>query len=74
MPRIFSPPQGEGTTVTPTNGVATDEIWDAEGDLVVGTGNNTAARVAISSDDEKFLGSDGSTVTWKYGFIDGGTL
>lgn len=30
-------------------GVATDAIFDAAGDLIVGTGNNTAARLAIGT-------------------------
>lgn len=29
--------------------VATDAIWDAKGDLAVGTGSNTAARLAVGS-------------------------
>lgn len=31
--------------------VATDAIWDAKGDLAVGTGANTAARLAVGADD-----------------------
>lgn len=39
--------RGDGTWATPAGGsVATDTIWDASGDLAVGTGSNTAARLA----------------------------
>lgn len=32
--------------------VSTDNIWDAVGDLAVGTGANTAARLAIGSNGD----------------------
>ena len=42
--------KADGTWAVPSGGgggsVATDTIWDASGDLVVGTGANTAARLA----------------------------
>lgn len=41
--------KADGTWATPSGGggsVATDTIWDAAGDLAVGTGSNTAARLA----------------------------
>lgn len=43
--------------------VATDAIWDAAGDLAVGTGANTAARLAIGSNGT-VLTSNGTTATW----------
>lgn len=43
------PGVGTGTTTTT---VADDPIWDAAGDLVVGTGANAAARLAAGSNGE----------------------
>lgn len=43
--------------------VATDTIWDATGDLAVGTGSNTAARVAIGSTGN-VLTVSGGTAAW----------
>jgi hypothetical protein len=43
--------------------VATDAIWDAAGDLAVGTGANTAARLAIGTNTH-VLTSNGTTATW----------
>jgi hypothetical protein len=44
-------------------GVSSDTIWDAKGDLVVGTGANTAIRLAVSSTNGHVLSSDSSTTT-----------
>lgn len=46
--------------------VATDPIWDAAGDLAVGTGANTAARVAIGASGT-YLQSNGTTAAWAVG-------
>jgi hypothetical protein len=43
--------------------VATDVIFDAAGDLVVGTGANTAARLAIGATGN-ILRSNGTTAAW----------
>jgi hypothetical protein len=43
--------------------VATDAIWDAAGDLAVGSGANTAARLAIGA-NTTVLTSNGTTATW----------
>lgn len=56
-----------GTTVSLEEGggggsVATDTIWDAKGDLAVGTGADTASRLAVGSDDS-ILMADSSTGT-----------
>ncbi len=32
--------------------VATDSIWDAKGDLAVGTGANTASRLAVGTNGQ----------------------
>ena len=45
--------------------VATDAIWDAAGDLAVGTGANTAAKLSLGTTG-KVLVSDGSTAVWDY--------
>lgn len=42
--------------------VATDPIWDAKGDLAVGTGADTAARLAVGANDT-FLIADSSQAT-----------
>lgn len=44
--------------------VATDAIWDAAGDLAVGTGANTAARLAIGGNGT-ILKSNGTTASWQ---------
>lgn len=48
---------GGGTTV------ATDTIWDAAGDLVQGTGADTAAKLSIGASGTH-LTSNGSTAAW----------
>ena len=44
--------------------VATDVLWDAAGDLVVGTGANTAGRLAMGSEG-KVLTAGASTLSWE---------
>lgn len=46
--------------------VATDAIWDAAGDLAVGTGANTAARLAIGATDGMVLQRVGGAVVWAF--------
>ena len=59
--------QSGGATVAPTwvapITVATDLIWDALGDLVVGSGSNTAARLALGTEG-KVLRAGATTVDW----------
>lgn len=43
--------------------VATDAIWDAAGDLALGTGANTAAKLAIGANGY-VLTSNGTTASW----------
>lgn len=55
--------RGDGTWATPSGGggsVATDTIWDAAGDIVVGTGSNTASVISIGQTGSR-VGSDGTT-------------
>ena len=44
--------------------VATDAIWDAAGDLAVGTGADTAARLALGASNTRLV-SDGATALWR---------
>lgn len=44
--------------------VATDAIWDASGDLAVGTGPNTSAKVTVGKVGD-YLYYDGTNLTWK---------
>jgi len=45
--RCIAYTRADGSALSETGGVATDVIWDAAGDLVQGTGANTAARLAM---------------------------
>jgi hypothetical protein len=47
-----------------TGNVAADTIWDAAGDLLVGTGANTGARLAIGATAGMNLQSNGTTAVW----------
>jgi hypothetical protein len=61
--------QGPGTPpiwqtfVGGSGNVATDVIWDAAGDLAIGTGADTAVRLAIGGPNT-VLTSNGTTATW----------
>lgn len=44
--------------------VATDAIWDAAGDLAVGSGANTAARLAIGSTNGMVVARVSGSVAW----------
>lgn len=46
--------------------VATDTIWDAKGDLAVGTGANTAARLAVSDNGKRLVAASGETTGLKW--------
>ena len=39
-------------TISGGGSVATDSIWDAKGDLAVGTGANTASRLAVGTNGQ----------------------
>jgi hypothetical protein len=56
--------------------VATDAIWDAAGDLAVGTGANTAARLAAGATSGHVLTSNGAGVapSWQAAAGGGGAL
>lgn len=51
--------------VSGSSAVATDPIWDAAGDLAVGTGANTAGRLAIGAAG-KVPESNGTTLVYDY--------
>ena len=53
-------------------GVATDTIWDAKGDLAVGTGADTAARLAGVAFDHYYLVTD-TTQTTGLRWVNAGT-
>lgn len=53
------------TGLTGTGGsVATDSIWDAAGDLAVGSGANTAARLALGATNGMALRRVSDAVAW----------
>lgn len=58
--------RGDGTWATPSGGgggsVATDTIFDAKGDLAVGTGADTAAKLTVGGNG-KFLVADSAETT-----------
>lgn len=56
---------GVETVVSGAGSVATDAIWDAAGDLVQGTGSNTAARLALGAAGT-VVRSTGSTNAYAY--------
>lgn len=47
--------------------VATDAIWDAKGDLAVGTGANTAARLAVGSDGKQIYADASESTGLRWG-------
>lgn len=56
--------RGDNTWATPAGGagsVATDNIWDAAGDLAVGTGSNTAAKLSMGSALQQIRVNAGAT-------------
>jgi hypothetical protein len=55
--------RGDQTWATPAGGgsVATDTLWDAAGDLAVGSGANTAAKLAIGTAGQALRVNSGAT-------------
>ncbi len=61
--------RGDGTWATPSGGsgdVATDAIWDAKGDLAVGTGSNTADRLAVGKNTQAITVDSTTSTGLKY--------
>lgn len=46
--------------------VATDAIWDAKGDLAVGTGPNAASKLAVGANDKFPIAASGETTGMKW--------
>lgn len=61
---LFAIPDGSSAT----GSVATDPIWDAAGDLAVGTGPNTAARLAIGAAGGSLSSLNGAAA-WNSGTV-----
>lgn len=54
-----------GLTGVPTsNGLSTDTLWDAAGDLVVGSGANTAAKLSMGATNGMALQRVSGAVAW----------
>lgn len=53
--------------------VATDTIWDAKGDLAVGTGADTAAKLTVGSNYRVVMADSSQTTGLAYSDIDGGS-
>ena len=62
--------RGDGTWATPAGGgsgdVATDTIWNAKGDLAVGTGSDTAIRIGVGSNNQVLVADSGQTAGVKW--------
>lgn len=52
--------------------VATDDIWDAKGDLAVGTGADTAARLPVGSNDQVLVADSSESTGLKWSTPAGG--
>jgi hypothetical protein len=64
---------GAVTGIGGAGGVAADAIWDAAGDLAVGSGADTAAKLTAGASGT-LLGSSGSALSWGYGRMLGYTV
>lgn len=51
--------------------VATDAIWDAKGDLAVGTGSNTAARLAVGTNGQVLVADSAEATGVKWATVSG---
>ncbi len=58
LKRVGSTIVGSLATISGATAVATDTIWDAAGDLAVGTGADTAARFAVGATNGTVLMTD----------------
>lgn len=56
---------GDGSTAG-SGDVATDEIWDAKGDIAAGTGSNTAQRLAAGANDTMLMADSATTTGLKW--------
>ena len=62
---------GEWVPAAPAAGgdVATDAIFDAKGDLAVGTGANTASKLAVGANGKVLMADDGETTGLKWATV-----
>ena len=54
-----------------TGNIATDPIWDAKGDIAVGTGANTASRLPVGSNGQVLTADSGEATGTKWSTISG---
>lgn len=66
--------KADGTWAVASGGgsVATDAIWDAKGDLAVGTGANTASRLAVGTNGYVLTADSAEATGVKWASISGG--
>jgi len=57
---------GKPAWVEDTGNIATDTLWDAKGDLVVGTGANTGARLAVGANHTRPVADSAETTGVKW--------
>lgn len=57
-----------------TGTMATDPIWDAKGDLAVGTGSNTASRLAVGTDGYVLTADSAQSTGVKWAASTGGAV
>lgn len=56
----------EDCAETTAGSVATDSIWDAKGDLAVGTGANTASKLTVGADGSRLVAASGEATGAKW--------
>jgi hypothetical protein len=61
--------RGDGTWATPAGGgaVSTDTIWDTKGDLAVGTGADTAAKLPVGANGKQLYADSGESTGLRWG-------
>ena len=59
-------------TISGGGSVATDAIWDAKGDLAVGTGANTASRLAVGTNGQILVADSAEATGVKWANASGG--
>lgn len=57
---------GTVTDIAASSSVATDAIFDAKGDLAVGTGSNTSAKLTVGANDTIIMADSGQSTGLKY--------
>lgn len=56
----------------PQNPLATDSLWDAKGDLVGGTGANTAGKLTVGTNGKVLVAASGETTGLKWAYLPDG--